>query len=371
MSICEDVLGLGVPTFVRAADVTGIPFSKEVEESAGNVAAALRAKKSTLVSMLNRIVLSPTIYRIDKLETFQFRNAIVLSYGAFGQVMRFVAYVVYAEEEAVYKLRLDDVFSGLISYLPLSAMDRSLPKDKVSSVENQIISSLAGILAATPSDWQAIWDGYQDRAIDFDSENEQYDRLFENIAEMRALVDACDDDKALDRVDLHLTHYTYDRLRFTILDGEVGVGRFKRDSAIYIPENRLVDYGSKAAESILESFVNPAEVAAFVDECVSSSRVSQHKNGLVVELQRMSDAIDDIDLQSEAWVRKKFDLKQQLPPSPSDPEGEEEDDDDAGFETPPEEDFFEKVAEDDVWSLHTESDSDGEGDLVWSEIGET
>lgn len=350
MSVIDGALGKQVSP---DTDKHGLPHLREVQSAVQSVITMLRASEQVLISMLNRIILSPRIYQISKLETFQLRSGIVSQYGAMGQVMRFVAYVVFASDENEYLLRIDDSFTGLVSYVSLQVKDRFVSGDVIGNVQKQLVSAFAGLLIGMPSDWSAIWNGYQDRAIAFDPQNELHQDTFSQIAEFQTLIDACDDKNFLKRVDLHLTYYTYDRLRFTILNGEVGNDLFVRDAAIYIPENRLLDFGSGVGESLLETFVQSGEIAEFVDECLAGTRVAQYEKGLLDELGRVTNAIQALDLSSEEWVGKKLDLKQQIALQDGVADSEAI--------------SLGKVADEDEWSLRTESDEDGDsGDLVWS-----
>lgn len=366
MSLMEDTLfTLGDSVSPVREGTDNIPYTKEVKAALVSVSAQLRGLRAILVSTLNRVFVSTEIYRVPRLNIFQERGNISSRFGAFGQTMRFIAYVVYSDEQETYLLRLDDVLSGIVSYMEIQTMDRLFPADKIINIENQIIASLAGIMRAYDSDWATIWGGYDERTVEYRRDEDV--SIFASVRIFLDLIQACPDHKKLARVDLHLSHYTYDRMRFTILNGEVESFSFKRDSAIYVPGDRIKDYGSAGAESLLETFVNMGEISAFVKTRIADSRTVQYESALVNELDQMMLSLGTVDTKTAEWLQRKVTLRNQTASLTSD------DDDDVFFDTGRPVETTSPVVgspeENTYWSLQTDS-GDEEGD-IWSDMRDT
>lgn len=364
MSLMEDArLTLGNPASLVREGTSRVPYTEEVRAALAGVHMQLRRSSTILISSLNRLVLSTEIYRVPRLDIFQERGGLTSQFGAFGQTMRFIAYVVYSDQHDTYMLRMDDILSGIVAYRKIQTKDRLLPADKIIRIENQIIAGIAGIMYAYDSDWVTIWGGYIERVKDYSEEDGNSVNTM--TMEFLELINTCPDSKKLVRVDLHLSHYTYDRLRFTIMNGEVDSFAFKRNNAIYIPGNRIKDYGSMGAESLLETFIDVNEISAFVENRKADSHITQHESTLVDELVKMTQSLDDIDVTSREWREREETLLNQPVPRETDDEFFDLED-----SLSPSSLAAELVDENTYWSLQTDSDEEGDGD-VWDGISDT
>lgn len=374
MELLGDDLSLGDKIDTQKPDAATSSSVNEMRSALDNIAETFRVSSHILVSTLNRALISREIYRVQRLDLFQERSSVVSRSGVFGQTMRFIVYVVYSIDNDAYMLRVDDALSGTVTYLELETEKRIFSQERIVDFENQIISGLAGILLGSDGDWKTIWGGYKEKIVvlapDYDT------AIFGSIREFMSLIEACPDNKKLSRVDLHLAHFIYDRVRFTILNGEIGNMSFKRESPIYIPEKNTVPYDSSLAESLLETFVDYTLIEEMTKDRAANSRIGQYEAALVNELDAMITTLRDTDVKSVDWIQKKIELRNEAGFDDVEEEEEEEDDGDDVFY-----DISQKHPTSDAsqapepetgnFAFSVMTDSDVENDVAWSEMTET
>jgi hypothetical protein len=357
-----------------------------VNDAIAIINTGLATHSGSLVSELNRLRLCTTMGGVDK--DLPPPNDYVLKSGNFRQAMRYYACILFMplpgrdsdSNQSEHILRIDDVLTGMVYYSVLQQMPDIPRSDDAVRVATAVLVTIATAISIAPSDYEAAWGGYTPSSVVLEDYGEDVILV---RTEYEELIEGCEPENRIPRLDLHLAQNTYNKMRFTFMNGFFSDGVFGRNDPIFIPPDRLRDYGEGIANTILEMFEHSLAIEDLADDIMAATGITRFEDGLIKELNELTDTVAALDDTAIDDAVKDLRVRQQVAII------QEDEDDDVFFDTerraPMKSETADVVAfsdtlkrrvsgSSDAWTLGSGSDdfmSDPTGDFMFDESAST